>query len=237
MAASGPQSKRGHGRHTLRTTARADYAVRASLSQVRARGLARSADRRRSRVDALEPAALERLRCTGNGLRPRSDDSATTFRRPRRRRVPARLLNAPPARSARCARSCRPRSTEQFFESPRHEPDRYGLPAGTCSTTRSSRSSTSRTRRRTRRGCAARSARRPGCVRIVTGQAAIQHDLDPVFQSDLRHGEFAIAIPAALARPRCSCSDCQRSSRCRSCSQVRRSRRRSDSSSPSRTSR
>ena len=33
----------------------------------------------------------------------------------------------------------------------------------------------------------------------VTGQAAIQHDLDPVFSSDLRHGEFAIAIPAALA--------------------------------------
>jgi uncharacterized membrane protein YdfJ with MMPL/SSD domain len=32
----------------------------------------------------------------------------------------------------------------------------------------------------------------------VTGQAAIQHDLDPVFSSDLRHGEFAIAIPAAL---------------------------------------
>ena len=32
----------------------------------------------------------------------------------------------------------------------------------------------------------------------VTGQAALQHDLDPVFHSDLRHGEFAIAIPAAL---------------------------------------
>jgi RND superfamily putative drug exporter len=32
----------------------------------------------------------------------------------------------------------------------------------------------------------------------VTGQAALQHDLDPVFSSDLRHGEFAIAIPAAL---------------------------------------
>ena len=32
----------------------------------------------------------------------------------------------------------------------------------------------------------------------VTGQAAIQHDLDPVFSSDLRHGELAIAIPAAL---------------------------------------
>jgi RND superfamily putative drug exporter len=33
----------------------------------------------------------------------------------------------------------------------------------------------------------------------VTGQAAIQHDLDPVFSSDLHHGEFAIAIPAAFA--------------------------------------
>jgi putative drug exporter of the RND superfamily len=37
-----------------------------------------------------------------------------------------------------------------------------------------------------------------GVQGYVTGQAAIQHDLDPVFSSDLRHGEFAIAIPAAL---------------------------------------
>jgi RND superfamily putative drug exporter len=33
---------------------------------------------------------------------------------------------------------------------------------------------------------------------LVTGQPAIQHDLDPVFASDLRLGE-AIAVPAALA--------------------------------------
>src|SRR5205814_9173939 len=32
----------------------------------------------------------------------------------------------------------------------------------------------------------------------VSCQAAIQHDLDPVFRGDLRHGERAIAIPAAL---------------------------------------
>jgi trehalose monomycolate/heme transporter len=32
----------------------------------------------------------------------------------------------------------------------------------------------------------------------VTGQAAIQHDLDPVFHQDLRRGELEIAIPAAL---------------------------------------
>ena len=37
-----------------------------------------------------------------------------------------------------------------------------------------------------------------GVHAYVTGQAAIQHDLDPIFHSDLRHGEFAIAIPAAL---------------------------------------
>jgi RND superfamily putative drug exporter len=37
-----------------------------------------------------------------------------------------------------------------------------------------------------------------GVKGYVTGQAAIQKDLDPVFSSDLRHGEFAIAIPAAL---------------------------------------
>jgi uncharacterized membrane protein YdfJ with MMPL/SSD domain len=32
----------------------------------------------------------------------------------------------------------------------------------------------------------------------VSGQAAIQHDLDPIFSQDLRRGEFAIAIPIAL---------------------------------------
>jgi RND superfamily putative drug exporter len=45
-----------------------------------------------------------------------------------------------------------------------------------------------------------RRALRPpsGVHAYVTGQAAIQHDLDPVFSSDLRHGEFSIAIPAAF---------------------------------------
>ena len=45
-----------------------------------------------------------------------------------------------------------------------------------------------------------RRALRPprGVQGYVTGQAAIQHDLDPVFSSDLRHGEFAIALPAAF---------------------------------------
>ena len=33
----------------------------------------------------------------------------------------------------------------------------------------------------------------------VTGQAAIQHDLDPIFDEDLQKGEFRIAIPIALA--------------------------------------
>ena len=33
----------------------------------------------------------------------------------------------------------------------------------------------------------------------VTGAAAIQHDLDPIFSQDLRKGEFFIAIPIALA--------------------------------------
>jgi putative drug exporter of the RND superfamily len=46
-----------------------------------------------------------------------------------------------------------------------------------------------------------RRALRPpaGVHAYLTGQAAIQHDLDPVFSSDLRHGEFSIAIPVALA--------------------------------------
>jgi uncharacterized membrane protein YdfJ with MMPL/SSD domain len=41
--------------------------------------------------------------------------------------------------------------------------------------------------------------RQGGGVRsFVTGQAAIQHDLDPIFDEDLRKGEFQIAIPIAL---------------------------------------
>jgi len=39
----------------------------------------------------------------------------------------------------------------------------------------------------------------PSGARVyVSGQAAIQHDLDPIFSQDLRRGEFAIAIPVAL---------------------------------------
>ena len=37
-----------------------------------------------------------------------------------------------------------------------------------------------------------------GVRSYVTGQAAIQHDLDPIFNQDLRKGEFEIAIPIAL---------------------------------------
>jgi putative drug exporter of the RND superfamily len=40
--------------------------------------------------------------------------------------------------------------------------------------------------------------RGPGITPYVTGQAAIQHDLDPIFNEDLRKGEFLIAIPIAL---------------------------------------
>jgi RND superfamily putative drug exporter len=37
-----------------------------------------------------------------------------------------------------------------------------------------------------------------GVTPFVTGQAAIQHDLDPIFNEDLRNGELLIAIPIAL---------------------------------------
>ena len=37
-----------------------------------------------------------------------------------------------------------------------------------------------------------------GVRSYVTGQAAIQHDLDPIFNEDLQKGEFQIAIPIAL---------------------------------------
>ncbi len=39
----------------------------------------------------------------------------------------------------------------------------------------------------------------PGVSQVyVTGAAAIQHDLDPVFNRDLKHGELLIAVPIAL---------------------------------------
>jgi uncharacterized membrane protein YdfJ with MMPL/SSD domain len=34
---------------------------------------------------------------------------------------------------------------------------------------------------------------------FVTGQAAIQHDLDPIFDEDLKRGELMIAVPVAVA--------------------------------------
>ena len=40
----------------------------------------------------------------------------------------------------------------------------------------------------------------PGALETyVTGQAAIEHDLDPVFSHDLTIGEFLVAVPVALA--------------------------------------
>jgi RND superfamily putative drug exporter len=38
----------------------------------------------------------------------------------------------------------------------------------------------------------------PGAAVYVTGQSAIEHDLDPVFADDLKVGELYIAIPAAM---------------------------------------
>ena len=38
----------------------------------------------------------------------------------------------------------------------------------------------------------------PGAAVYVSGQAAIEHDLDPVFNEDLKHGELYIAIPIAV---------------------------------------
>jgi uncharacterized membrane protein YdfJ with MMPL/SSD domain len=38
----------------------------------------------------------------------------------------------------------------------------------------------------------------PGATVYVTGQSAIEHDLDPVFAEDLKVGELYVAIPAAM---------------------------------------
>ena len=48
-----------------------------------------------------------------------------------------------------------------------------------------------------RRPAAGACARRASGRALVTGQPAIQHDLDPIFASDLRRGE-PIAVPLAL---------------------------------------
>jgi uncharacterized membrane protein YdfJ with MMPL/SSD domain len=40
---------------------------------------------------------------------------------------------------------------------------------------------------------------RGGVQSFVTGQAAIQHDLDPIFDEDLKKGELLIALPVAVA--------------------------------------
>jgi len=40
---------------------------------------------------------------------------------------------------------------------------------------------------------------RDGVQSFVTGQAAIQHDLDPIFNEDLKKGELLIALPVAIA--------------------------------------
>ena len=39
----------------------------------------------------------------------------------------------------------------------------------------------------------------PGAETFLTGQAATEHDLDPVFADDLRKGELAVAVPIAVA--------------------------------------
>ena len=47
--------------------------------------------------------------------------------------------------------------------------------------------------------CSRALGRPPGVEHVyVTGAAAIQHDLDPVFNRDLKHGELEIAVPIAL---------------------------------------
>ena len=52
-------------------------------------------------------------------------------------------------------------------------------------------------RRATPTTCARRSGSIPGAEVYMTGQAAIEHDLDPVFGRDLAKGEL-IAVPIAL---------------------------------------
>ena len=70
---------------------------------------------------------------------------------------------------------------------------------GTSSSATSSRRSTSRRRRATRTRCCARSGTPPGVEHAyVTGAGPIQHDLDPIFNQDLKRGEFEIALPIAL---------------------------------------
>ena len=97
------------------------------------------------------------------------------------------------AGAARCGRrprepprSCRPAASSRSRRSPT-----------TSSSRRSSRTSSRPTRRPAPTRCARPWPALAGAEVYVTGQAAIEHDLDPVLADDLARGEL-IAVPIAL---------------------------------------
>ena len=177
-------------------------------------------------------AALERLHRPRHRLRPRAasilerdfgerPDGVFTvvFRAHPSDRRCARASSGG-SRAAARARAHRPRATA---------PGRRRRALRRASTRRST-SSTRRATRPTLRRALARRAR----ARYVTGQPAIQHDLEPILSSDLRRGE-AIALPIALLVLARRARPLARRARSRSCSRPARSRRRSPSSTRSRT--
>ena len=97
----------------------------------------------------------------------------------------------------RCRRGCAAGSSARRTSFPAGGSARSAR-AAASSTASSRRASACSRRRDTRSRCAALVGRRGA---LVTGQPAIQHDLDPQLASDLRRGE-PLALPLALARAR-----------------------------------
>ena len=75
-------------------------------------------------------------------------------------------------------------------------------------------------------GCARRFERKVGPVALVSGQPAVQHDLEPQLAGDLRRGE-SLALPLAVARARLRARASRSRSRSRSSSPRARLRARS----------
>ncbi len=108
-----------------------------------------------------------------------------------------------PRHGAGTSRRCYPRLEEACPPGGRSGPERAPssrspLPRPTSRAPPSSRTSSRPTPSATRTTFAGRSARSTGRALSVTGQAAIETDLEPIQEEDLQRGEFLIAIPIAF---------------------------------------
>ena len=152
--------------------------------------------RRRLRVYTPELTALERVLGPGNGLGAGEDDSRAPLRRSQRRRVHGRL---PAPRRRRPRRLCAPSARRRPRGSRRPGLDAAAArPGGPQHHLRRHRLDAQLAKAKGYTDDLYRALPHGGGVQsYVTGQAAIQHDLDPIFSKDLRKGEM-IALPIAV---------------------------------------